>query len=477
MTNMEDLRKKLESYGQQHVLRFLDHLSVSQQQAFAHELNSLDLEEIRRLVETLVLGQTSAMTVQVEGLQPSPYLAHPAHGGDADAWADAEKIGVQALRAGRVAAFTVAGGQGTRLGFDAPKGTFPVTSIRHASLFHVFAEKIRFAENEYQTTIPWVLMTSRINDQPTREFFHQHHYFGLKEDQVFFAVQGMMAAVDHVGRLILADKGELALNPDGHGGAFRCLYLSGALEFLRQRGVEVISYFQVDNPLVQSIDPVFIGLHLQSGSEMSSKTIEKAYPEEKLGHFCMRDGRLEVIEYSDMPDSMARMTREDGKLLYGAGSIAIHVLNVSFAALIGEEKDSRYSLPYHRADKKIPYVDEQGNSVTPSQTNGIKFERFLFDALPFAKQPLVVETLREEDFSPVKNATGIDSPESCRRDLSRQAARWLQQAGVTVPVNEAGDPRCPIEISPAIAANPAQLRRWLAHARTELDFSRPLLLA
>jgi UDP-N-acetylglucosamine/UDP-N-acetylgalactosamine diphosphorylase len=474
---MEGLRKKLEAYGQQHVLRFWDDLSESQQQAFAHELGQLNLDEIRQLVDTLVLGKATAAGVQLEGLQPSPYLTHPAHGGDAKKWSEAEALGVQALRAGRVAAFTVAGGQGTRLGFDAPKGTFPVTSIRKASLFQVFAEKIRFAEIEYQTTIPWVLMTSRINNQATQDFFQQHNYFGLKKDQVFFAVQGMMAAVDHQGRLILADKGELALNPDGHGGAFRCLHQSGALEFLRQRGVEVISYFQVDNPLVQCIDPAFIGLHLQSGSEMSSKTIEKAYPEEKLGHFCLRGKQLEVIEYSDMPDSMARMTREDGKLLYGAGSIAIHVLNLSFATLIGEEKNASYSLPYHRADKKIPYVDEQGNAVIPSQNNGIKFERFLFDALPFASKPLVVETLREEDFSPVKNATGLDSPESCRRDLSRQAARWLQQAGVNVLVNEEGDPAHSIEISPLIAANPIQLKRWLTQKQAKLDFSKPLLLA
>ncbi len=474
--NMESIRQKLESFGQQHVLRFWDDLSETQQAVLAKELSGLNLQEIRYLVETLVQGAGSAAGIVTEGLEPSPYLSHPAHGGDSQAWQQALHTGEQALRAGRVAAFTVAGGQGTRLGFDAPKGTYPVTSLRKASLFQVFAEKIRFAEKEYATTIPWVLMTSRINDQPTREFFQQHGYFGLREEQVFFAVQGMVAAVDHAGKLILSAKHELALNPDGHGGAFRCLHQSGALDFLRQHGVDIISYFQVDNPLVQCIDPVFIGLHIQSGSEMSSKTIEKAYPEEKLGHFCVRNGTLEVIEYSDMPDSMARLTRPDGKLLYAAGSIAIHILDVEFASHIGQEKEARYRLPYHRADKKIPYVDEQGNLITPTQVNGIKFERFLFDALPFAQTTLVVETLREEDFSPVKNASGVDSPDSCRRDLSRQAARWLRLAGVEVPVNESGDPVHAIELSPAIAANPVQLKRWLVEQNPVLDFSRPLLL-
>lgn len=472
---IEDLLEKFRIHGQEHVFRFQHQFNTEQWEACLAELSRVDLDEVDELVRTLV-QEGSHAAVDVLGIKPAPYLTHPDRGGDVDKWNRARELGEQALRAGKVGAFTVAGGQGTRLGFDAPKGTFPTTPIRKASLFQVFAEKIRYAEQEYGTTIPWVLMTSRINDQATREFFQENQFFGLREEQIFFAIQGMMAAVDYQGKLILADKGELALNPDGHGGSFRCLHQSGAIDFLRERGVELLSYFQVDNPLVQCIDPAFIGLHLAYDSQMSSKTVEKAYPEEKLGHFCTRGGRLEVVEYSDMPIELTKLQREDGKLLFGAGSIAIHILDLKFTANIGEERDPRYRLPYHRADKKIPYVDEEGNHVQPEEPNGIKFERFLFDALPFAENPLVVETPREEDFSPVKNAEGVDSPETCRRDLSRQAARWLQKSGVEVPVNEQGDPAFPIEISPLVAASPEQLKRWLQENPVTFDFNTPVLL-
>ena len=177
-----------------------------------------------------------------------------------------------------------------------------------------------------------------------------------------------------------------------------------------------------------------------------------------------------------MPTELTELKQDNGKLLFGAGSIAIHILDLDFTANIGEEKEARYRLPYHRADKKIPYVDDEGNQVQPDKPNGIKFERFLFDAFPFAKNPLVVETLREEDFSPVKNAKGVDSPQTSRRDQSRQAARWLQKAGVEVPVDKEGDPAFPIEISPLVAASPQQLQRWLAKNPITFDFNAPVLL-
>lgn len=474
--NINSLASNFEARGQGHLFRFLNELNEAELLEFVGQLSRVNLDEVDYLAQTLV-RDGGGQTLDVNAIKPAPYLVHPAHGGNSKEWGEAHQAGEAALRAGKVAAFTVAGGQGTRLGFDAPKGTFPTTPIRKASLFQVFAEKIRFAEQEYQVTIPWVLMTSRINDQPTRDFFRENQYFGLKEEQVFFAIQGMMPAVDFNGKLILASKGELALNPDGHGGSFRCLHQSGAIRFLRERGVELLSYFQVDNPLVQCIDPAFIGLHLLNKSQMSSKTVEKAYPEEKLGHFCTRANHLEVVEYSDMPVELTKLQREDGKLLFGAGSIAIHILDLDFTANVGEEKEAHYRLPYHRADKKIPYIDANGQLVKPEQPNGIKFERFLFDALPFARDPLVVETLREEDFSPVKNAEGVDSPATCQRDISRQAARWLTQAGVDVPVNQQGDPQHPIEISPLVAASPAQLKRWLEKNPRQFDFSAPVLVA
>lgn len=442
--DIENLRKTCERFGQEHVFRFWDTLDEKGRELLASQLETVDFAEMRNLVETLVRGDGSPGE-EFGDLRPAPYIPLPGNGGDPDAWKTARKTGEKALRAGRVAAFTVAGGQGTRLGYDGPKGSFPVTPVREAPLFQVFAEKILCAGQTYDATIPWFIMTSQLNHEATVSFFRSNDFFGLDEDNVFFFAQGMMPAVDFDGKLLLAEPGSLALSPDGHGGSLRALHRSGATAAMKERGIDVISYFQVDNPLVRSIDPAFIGFHLESGSEMSSKMIPKAYPGEKVGVFSMRGEKLSVVEYSDLPEDLAAKTDAEGDLLYKAGSIAIHVLSRDFIDRMGEGGGA---LPMHRADKKIGVVGEDGVTRKPEEPNGVKFEMFVFDALPMAKNPIVIETAREEDFSPVKNAEGLDSPETCRRDLLRQYARWLADVGVSLPVSEEGDPEVVFEISP-----------------------------
>ena len=222
---------------------------------------------------------------------------------------------------------------------------------------------------------------------------------------------------------------------------------SGALGLMASEGVDTISYFQVDNPLVRCVDPAFIGWHVRRGSQMSSKMVPKAYPEEKLGHFCTQAGRLVVVEYSDLPMAMQRETTAAGQLRYLAGSIAIHVLDREFIRRVARGGEGM-ALPFHRADKKIPSVDATGRPVKPEQANGVKFEMFVFDALPFAQYPLVIETSRADDFSPVKNAEGVDSPLTCREDQLRQFARWLRAQGAAVETDPTGRPVAGIEISP-----------------------------
>jgi UDP-N-acetylglucosamine/UDP-N-acetylgalactosamine diphosphorylase len=223
---------------------------------------------------------------------------------------------------------------------------------------------------------------------------------------------------------------------------------------MRRRGVEHLSYFQVDNPLVHCIDPLFLGLHDLTRSEMSSKTIPKAHALEKVGNFCLADGVLQVIEYSDLPESLAVQTNADGSLRFNAGSIAIHALRVSFIERLNSGGQLR--LPWHRAEKKVPYVDESGRQVKPDKPNAIKLEQFVFDAIPLANNPIVYTTERAEEFSPVKNAEGADSPATSRRDQVRRAARWLRQAGVDVAMKE-GEPDATLEISPLFATTAAQL--------------------
>lgn len=460
MTDYAEIRELFEKAGQGQVFRYWDELGTEARKALVEQAGQIDLAEIERLNQTLVLGRSSGQGLDLSDLSPAPYIPLPGKGGGAAQWAEASRLGEQVLREGKVAAFTVAGGQGTRLGYDGPKGTFPVTPVRQATLFQVFAEKILAAGRRYGRPLHWFVMTSHINHAATESFFREHNYFGLDASRVHFFRQGLMPAVDLNGKIMLEDKGTIAMSPDGHGGSLRALVRSGSTALMRKEGIEILSYFQVDNPLVKCIDPAFIGFHVQSGSQMSSKMVPKAYAGEKVGHFCRQRDRLVVIEYSDMPKALAEKTDASGELLYRAGSIAIHLINRDFIETMGGD-NVEASLPFHRADKKIKTLDAQGNPVHPDKPNGVKFELFVFDALPFAKNPIVVETAREDDFSPVKNAEGADSPQTCRDDQLREYARWLKKAGVSIPTDETGLPPFAFEITPLFADSESTfLEKW-----------------
>ncbi len=432
--------------GQGQVFAFFDALGAGERRALLRQASEIDLAEIGRLTAGLAAGANAAATAPA-GLDPAPFERLPGSGGDPGAWGLARAAGEAALRGGRVAAFTVAGGQGTRLGYDGPKGAFPVTPVRAKPLFEVFAQKIIAAGRRWGRPLHWFIMTSHQNHEATEAFFSDRAWFGLDPARVHFFRQGRMPAVDFTGRILLAAPGEIALSPDGHGGSLRALDRSGALDLMAAEGIDTISYFQVDNPLVHCTDPAFIGWHLLRGSEMSSKMIPKAYAEEKLGHFCIRDGRLVVIEYSDLPIELQRLRDADGSLRFGAGSVAIHVLDREFVRRMARPSGERV-MPFHRAEKKIPTIDGAGRPLRPDRANGIKFELFVFDALPFARNPVVIEARRADDFSPVKNAEGVDSPRTCREDQLRTFARWLKAAGVALETDATGLPGVSIEVSP-----------------------------
>ncbi|MDF9833749.1 UDP-N-acetylglucosamine/UDP-N-acetylgalactosamine diphosphorylase [Ereboglobus sp. PH5-5] len=436
--------------GQGHVFAFYNELAPAERERLLADAAEIDLAEIARLHKTLVADGASA-ALNLEGLAPAPYEPLPENGGDTAAWAAAKTAGEEALRAGRVAAFVVAGGQGTRLGYNGPKGSFPVTPLKNKTLFQVFAEKIRAAGLRYGKPIHWFIMTSHANHAATEAFFKQHDYFGLASARVHLFRQGRMPAISPDGKILLETKSAIAMSPDGHGGSLRALQRSGALDIMQREGIDILSYFQVDNPLIRIIDPAFIGWHLARRSEMSSKMIPKAYAEEKVGHFCTQNDRTVVIEYSDLPMEMQRETDPaTGKLRYIAGSIAIHVLDTQFIRRMagGAAGGHEVALPFHRADKKIPTIDADGNPVKPDKPNGIKFEMFVFDAVPHAKNAVIIETRRADDFSPVKNAEGLDSPKTCRDDQLRQFARWLKQVGAPVETDATGLPNITVEVSP-----------------------------
>lgn len=444
--NHDQLITNYRKAGQDQVFAFGASLSVPERAELAAQAAEIDLAEIERLNRTLVF-KASGGGANLDGLAPAPCTRLPVNGGDAAEWTKARSAGEAALRAGRVAAFTVAGGQGTRLGYDGPKGTFAVTPLKQKTLFQVFAEKIQAAGQRYGRPLHWFIMTSHANHAQTEEFFAAHKHFGLDRGRVHFFRQGRMPAVNYQGKIMLETKSSLALSPDGHGGSLRALHRSGALDLMKAEGVDTLSYFQVDNPLVRCVDASFIGFHLGAGAEMSSKMVLKAYPEEKVGHFCLQDGKIVVVEYSDMPVSMQRETKADGSLRYSAGSIAIHVIDREFARRMATGENGA-SLPFHRADKKIMTINTAGDPVKPEKANGVKFEMFVFDALPFARNSVVIETARADDFSPVKNAEGLDSPKTCADDQLRQFARWLQGAGQALETDTTGRPKVMMEVSP-----------------------------
>ncbi len=448
----QQIVKLLGKHDQGHLLSFYDQLDPHRQQDLLEQIRQLDFSAIPGWIEQYVLNG-APLPVPTE-LEPAPYYPARPDTRLVERYDKARARGEELLRGGKVAAFVVAGGQGTRLGFDGPKGNFPISPIRKKTLFRIFAETIAATATKYGAAIPWYIMTSPQNHQATLDIFESEGYYGLNRADVCFFQQGTLPMFDLSGKILLAHQGAIATGPDGHGGSLKALHVSGALKDMKRRGIEYMSYWQIDNPLVRILDPLFIGLHDLDGAEMSSKTLIKAHPLEKVGNFCVVNGRICVIEYSDLSDEQAHRKKPDGTLMFELGSIAIHVISRSFVERL---KAHGFALPLHRAVKKIPYIDAGGNLVQPDKPNGVKLETFVFDALPLARKSIILEILRSEEFAPVKNASGADSPEVTHRMMIERAATWLQSAGVKVPRKADGSPDAIIEIAPSFALGPEDI--------------------
>jgi UDP-N-acetylglucosamine/UDP-N-acetylgalactosamine diphosphorylase len=451
------IRSTLEAHDQSHLLAFYNELDGAQQRSLLDQIEALDFRELDPLIDQYVRRKPPAELPAA--LEPASFHALSSPEETGGEW---RRIGEELIRAGRIAAFVVAGGQGTRLGWNGPKGTYPATPVTGKPLFRLFAEQILAGQRRYSVSIPWYVMTSPINDGPTRAFFQDNNYFGLEPRQVMMFPQGLLPSFEMgTGKLLLDEPGVLAMNPDGHGGSLKALRASGALADMRSRGIEHVSYFQVDNPLVNIIDPRFIGLHAaapDSSAEMSSKMVTKANAAEKVGVFCRANGRTCVVEYSDLPRQFADQVDSSGRLRFIAGSIAIHLISVAFVERLTADAH-HFALPYHRAEKKVPCVDPStGRRIEPEKPNAVKLETFVFDALPLARSSIVCETRREDEFAPIKNADGVDSPATSHELQVDRAARWLVQAGVKVPRDGSGKVLAQIEISPLTALHSADLR-------------------
>lgn len=443
---LETLRARLDENGQAHVLQHYAELDPAGQAALLRQIDAIDFALINRLIKQWILhppDPESFSRIEPVPLIPKVDPARP------DA-IEAREIGERALRGGRVGLLLVAGGQGTRLGFPGPKGAYPIGPATGKSLFAYHAEKIRKLQDYYSCTLVWYIIVSPANRAATEAFFQKHDFWGLREDDLHFVEQAMVPCVSEDGKFILETPQRLAVNPNGHGGCLPAMVDSGMTADARRRGVDTLSYFQVDNWAVKVADPYFIGYHLGRGAEMSSKNHRKNHPREAVGVHCLCDGEYRVIEYTELdmyPQLLA--ADADGALLYPAGNPAIHVLDVNFIERVCEHYDA---FPWHCAHKKIPFVNEAGEAVEPEAPNGYKFETFIFDALRFIRhEPVALAIDREGEYTPIKLYEGPNSVVGARKSMDRYWGRWLEAAGHRVPRDSEGTPRVHIEISPVFA--------------------------
>ncbi len=454
-----NLAARLRAHGQQHLLAGWAALDASERERLVEQLAGVDFAELERLYRRR--SEPHAALPSRDRIAPVPVEPRTAA---------SIALGEAAIRAGEVAVLLVAGGQATRLGTDRPKGVYPVGPVSGASLFQIHAEKVLALRRRYSANIPFLVMTSPATHDETIEFFNKNRFFGLPSDSVTFFQQGTMPALDlATGRLLLEEPGRLCLSPNGHGGCLTALADSGLLTKLKADGIRHLFYFQVDNPLVRVADPAFVGRHIETGSEVSSKVVAKTDPAEKVGVLGLVDGRCSILEYSDLPHAMANERATDGGLVFRAGSPAIHLFALDFLERI---TTGPTRLDFHLAKKKVNCLDDAGKPFAPTVENALKFELFIFDALPLADRWIVMEVRREDEFAPLKNATGADSPATVHKLLVDRVARWLESAGVTVP-RANGESKFPLEISPLYAIDEEELRGKI---RSRMNITEPVLL-
>ena len=442
--NYAEAEELLKSCGQEHVLAGWKKLAKAERAALLAQIATLEPKSLKYCQAALKDGGT----VPDSSKGKAPKVAELKGASLRKAIAAGEKE----LRAGRVAALLVAGGQGSRLGYDGPKGCFSIGPITGAPLFYFHARKILARTIRYGATIPWYIMTSEANNDATVKCFEENDYFGLNPDDVFFFTQGMWPGMTKDGKIILDRPGHIFMSPDGHGGLLAALKKSGALADMKRRGIRSVSFFQVDNPLVEVADPAFIGYHVLERSEYTLKLCAKRDPFEKVGVPMQFGTTFRMVEYTEMTKEQCLRKKGD-RLYFLYGSPAIHVFDRSFL-----EREAAKAMPLHLAFKKIPYV-ENGKVVKPTEPNGYKFEKFIFDILPNARRAAFLAFDQKDEFSPVKNAEGGDSPATCKADLQAKWRRWFAEIGVTVPAT------MPIEIDPAYALDAADLKSlglWMA---------------
>ncbi|XP_023313065.1 UDP-N-acetylhexosamine pyrophosphorylase-like protein 1 [Anoplophora glabripennis] len=451
MLSLEDIRTKLGKYNQSHVLQFWEELAPEAQTNFLSQLSDINFDDVSNLFNR-ALGSLSEETKKLDTLMEPipPDQFEYEKGVDEDKLEEYRKKGLKAISKSRVAVLLLAGGQGTRLGVPYPKGMCPISLPSGKTLFQIQAERIRsvvrLAKKETGSTgrVCWYIMTSQATHDATAKFLEGHKYFGLNEDDVVLFQQGLLPSFSYDGRIILDRKDSISLAPDGNGGIYLALRKNNILQDMERRGVKYVHVHSVDNILVKVADPVFIGYCVMKGADCGNKVVRKEVPTEPVGVVCQVDGRFQVVEYSEITDQTANLRDDEGNLIFRAGNICNHFFTTGFLKLISENYEDQLKL--HVARKKVPFVNEKGERVTPSSPNGIKIEKFIFDVFQFSKNFVTWEVPRHTEFSPVKNSESAenDCPSTARRDLLKLHKLYIQDAGGTVTCDE-------VEISPLVS--------------------------
>ena len=405
---MEDdyltVKEKLTKYNQMHLLNSYETMEQEKKEKLIDQIKKIDFEQINELYKNANRKVEFGDAV----IEPINYV-------EKSKMEEAEinkyeQIGAKIIKEGKYAVVTMAGGQGTRLGHKGPKGTFDLGLDSHKSIFEILCDTLKQAKESFGVYVPWYIMTSEENNEQTTSFFEANNYFGYDKEKIMFFKQGQLPMCNTEGKILLDETGLIKEAADGHGGVFESMRKDGVIDDMKKRGVEWVFIGGVDNVLAKMVDSVLVGLSIEKNVPAAGKSVVKAGPKERVGVFCKRNGKPSVVEYTEITDEMAEARNSNGELLFGESHILCNLFNISAIEHISEKK-----LPYHSAFKKAKYIDEKGELVVPEKPNAYKFEAFLFDAFESLEDMAIMRVKREEEFAPVKNAEGVDSPETARK--------------------------------------------------------------
>jgi UDP-N-acetylglucosamine/UDP-N-acetylgalactosamine diphosphorylase len=399
----EEMNTKVKKYNQQQILANYEKIGETAKQELAEQIEKIDFEKINNLYEKT----KHEVSFENDVIEPISYI-------EKSKLTDEEfnkynTLGENAIKNGKYAIVTMAGGQGTRLGHTGPKGTFDIGLDSHKSIFEILADSIKEESKKYNVNIPWYIMTSKENNEQTEEFFKQNNYFGINKDFIKFFEQGKLPMCDEQGKILVNEKGIIKEASDGHGGIFQSMKNGNVTTDMKNKGIEWAFIGPVDNVLVKMVDPVLLGVMIDKKVQAGGKSVVKANPSEKVGVFCKRNGKPGVVEYTEISKEMAEQVDQNGELVFGESHINCNLFSVNAINEIANK-----NLPYHIAHKKASYLDENGNLIVPEKPNAYKFESFIFDAFDMLDDMAILRVKREEEFAPVKNAEGTDSPETAR---------------------------------------------------------------